>query len=568
MSNSKKVRLSPFSALMRFIETKPAGDRFILRTLFFLIVASAVTSLAIFSISYSAGTPVRGGVLSEGLVGSPRFVNPILATTRVDQDTSAIFYRGLMKINNEGVLVPDIASDVNISEDGQTYNVVMRRDVRWHDNTPLTARDIAFTISLVQNADLKSPLRGNWSGVTVEIVGEYELNIILDEAYTPFIENFTLGILPRHIWSTLPIEQIPFSEINTNPVGSGPFRIHRINRNRSGIIESYELRRFNNYYEDVVLNGVTLRYYQNETQLLDAFRSGEIMSSIYVSTDNLKSFSTDKYQIISEPLPRIFAIFFNQNRSPAMRDLGARQALEAAINREQLINVTLNGFGEPITEPVPPYDHVLEASTNTDSPEDILINSGWTRNETNAWEKTIDGNTETLTVTIRTANLPLFQVAADEIANRWRDLGVSVQVDNFEQTDLSQSVIRLRDFQSLLFGIDMTRSVDLYPFWHSSQREDPGLNISQYANISVDALLRRARTSQDPEVIAEANREVIETISEDLPAIFLFSPTLIYVTEKDIRPSTMVRLSRPQERFMNINEWYLATDTVWPMFRD
>jgi len=553
---------------MRFIETKPASDRVILRTLFFLIIASAITALAIFSVNHSAGTPVRGGILSEGLIGSPRFVNPILATTRVDQDTSALFYRGLMKINNEGDLVPDLAEEVTVSEDGRTYNLVLRRNARWHDNTPLTARDVAFTIGLAQNADLKSPLRGNWSGVTVEEVGEYELNIILDEAYTPFIENFTLGIMPRHIWSTLPIEQIPFSQLNTNPVGSGPFRIHKINRNKSGLIDSYELRRFNNYYEDVVLNGVNLRYFPNEEQLLNAFKNGEIMSSIYVSTDNLKSFSVDKYQIISEPLPRVFAIFFNQNRSPALRDLGARKALAAAIDREQLVNVTLSGFGVPITEPVPPYSHVLNNVEETESPEDILIEAGWTKNETGAWEKTIDGNAETLTVTIRTANLPLFQATANEIASRWREIGVSVQVDNFEQTDLLQSVIRLRDFQSLLFGIDMTRSVDLYPFWHSSQREDPGLNIAQYANISVDALLRNARTSQSPEEIAENNKEIITTISEDVPAIFLFSPSLIYVTEKDISPSTMIRLSRPQERFMNINEWYLATDVVWPMFRE
>jgi peptide/nickel transport system substrate-binding protein len=159
--------------------------------------------------------PVAGGSITEGIVGIPRFVNPVLAVTRADQDMSALLYSGLMKINEEGVLVPDMAESVTVSDDGRTYNVLVRRDTRFHDDTPLTARDVAFTIGLIQNPDLKSPLRGNWAGVTVEEISEYELNIVLDEPYTPFIENFTVGIIPRHIWSSLPIEQVPFSQRNT-----------------------------------------------------------------------------------------------------------------------------------------------------------------------------------------------------------------------------------------------------------------------------------------------------------------------------------------------------------------
>lgn len=205
-----------FGRLIHSIEQKPASDRLILRVLFFGVIGALLWGAFGVNNSYLAATPVPGGTIVEGVVGIPRFVNPVLAVTRADQDMSALLYSGIMKINSDGILVPDLAESVTVSDDGRTYNIVMRRDVRFHDDTPLTARDVAFTVGLIQNPDLKSPLRGNWIGVTVQEISEYELNIVLDEPYIPFIENFTIGIIPRHIWSELPLEQVPFSQRTPN----------------------------------------------------------------------------------------------------------------------------------------------------------------------------------------------------------------------------------------------------------------------------------------------------------------------------------------------------------------
>ena len=188
-----------FGRLINSIEKKPVSDRLLLRALFFGIIGTLVWGILSINDAYLAATPVPGGTIVEGVVGIPRFVNPVLAVTRADQDMSALLFSGLMKINDEGILVPDLAESVTVSDDGRTYNVLVRRDARFHDDTPLTARDVAFTIGLIQNPDLKSPLRGNWAGITIEEISEYELNIVLDEPYTPFIENFTIDIIPRHI---------------------------------------------------------------------------------------------------------------------------------------------------------------------------------------------------------------------------------------------------------------------------------------------------------------------------------------------------------------------------------
>lgn len=557
-----------FGRLIHSIEKKPASDRLILRVLFFGIIGALVWGAFNVNNAYLAATPVPGGTIVEGIVGIPRFVNPVLAVTRADQDMSALLYSGIMKINSDGILVPDLAESVTVSDDGRTYNIIMRRNVRFHDGTPLTARDVAFTIGLIQNPDLKSPLRGNWIGVTLEEISEYELNIVLDEAYTPFIENFTIGIIPRHIWNELPLEQVPFSQRNTEPVGSGNFKLKKVVRNEAGLIETYELERAR---DDIKLDSLTVRFYQNEADLVAAFSAGELSSTANLPLESIALADTNTYNLIEKPLPRVFGLFYNQNRSVALRDAAVRDALEMVIDRDAVVAAALNGYGEPTTTPLPPQSTTTATVFDSDAAlakaTDRLTRAGWQKNQNNLWEKRIDGSAVTLSFTIRTANTSLLERTTNSVAEPWRALGIQVDIEAYEQSDLLQAVIRPRDFEILLFGLDMNRSVDLYPFWHSSQREDPGLNIAQYANIEVDSLLATARTSTSSSERDAKATTAMNIISNERPALFLFVPTLTYVVHTDVTVAPMEGLSKPQERFMNIENWHVAKEDRWPIFR-
>ena len=563
--------------LFGLIERRKPSDRLLLRSLFFLTIFSGIFFLYSINQENSNPTPARGGVLTEGIVGIPRFINPALAITRADQDTVALVYSGLMKIDVDGTLVPDIAESVTLSEDGKNYTIVVRKDRTFHDGTPLTARDVVYTYTLVQDSDLKSPLRGNWSDVTITEVGEYELTVNLAEAYSPFIENFTLGIMPRHIWSNLPIEQLPFSQYNTEPIGSGPFSIEEVQRDASGLISGYSLKPEPNSQNNPNLSGIELRFFQNESQLKTALTNKEISATVYLSTAEIQNFINNDTRVLTEPLPRIFGVFFNQNRSASLRDKAARQALNVAIDRDALVEEILNGYGVPITKPTLSSSSELESGgTETEegiiSPieqaRNILIDGGWEQNEAGFWEKEIDDTVETLSFTLKTSNSDLFDKTATRLAATWRELGVEIQVEQYEQTGLVQSVIRSRDFQAVLFGLDTNRTEDLYPFWHSSQKDDPGLNISQYTNIAVDRLLEKTRNSKDSAERAQLQNEVSTAINAETPAIFLFAPSIAYVIDKTIVTTPMSTLGKPSDRFMNVSNWYAKTEVVWPIFQN
>lgn len=557
--------------LLSLIEHPRFTDRLILRILFALMIVSGVLYLLSLNERFVISIPSSGGTLREGIIGIPRFVNPVLALTRADQDTVALVYSGLMKISPDGTLVPDLAESVQLLDDGITYEIDVRRDVKFHDGTPLTARDVVFTLELIKNPDLKSPLRGNWDEAVITLIDEYRLQIAISEPYYPFIENFTVGILPSHIWSKIPIERLPFSEYNTEPVGSGPFMITKVNLDEGKLISSYLLTPAKAEDQTANLANVELKFFQNETELETALSQQEIDATVFLPTSRLATLDTETYQILSTPLPRVFAVFINQNRNPALRDLAARQALSAAIDRPALVQEVLNGYGFPITGPIVPLETTLESTstvlnTATTSATDILTRGGWKQNETGQWQKRLGDSTETLTLTLRTGNSPQFERTAQLIAEWWRAIGVEVQVEQYEQNGLVQSVIRTRDFDTLLFGLDLNREQDLYPFWHSSQKDDPALNIAQYANVTVDGLLETARASTDAALRSEEQKKAAQIIATEVPAIFLYAPSITYVIDTRIEPTAFTAISRPTDRFMNITQWYANTDAVWPFF--
>jgi ABC-type transport system substrate-binding protein len=179
--------------MLASIERLTESDSFFLKLAILGVFVSLIWVLISLSLGGRTEVPVVGGTFREGIIGTPRFVNPILAVTRADKDLSELMFDGLLTVGNEGGLVPNIAETYTISEDGLTYNVVLRKDIQFHDGAPLTARDVVFTIGRITDPMLASPLRPNFDGVIVEQVGEYELNFVLEEPYTPFARE-------SHVW--------------------------------------------------------------------------------------------------------------------------------------------------------------------------------------------------------------------------------------------------------------------------------------------------------------------------------------------------------------------------------
>ena len=551
------------------------------RVIFWISAAAlCISTLALISRinnHFLVSIPAHGGTLVEGIVGYPRFINPLLSYTEAGEDIRALVYSGLLKATPEGKLIPDLAKEYSISDDQLTYTFILKDNLIFHDGKPITTEDIEFTIKKAIDPSLKSPERVKWEGVVVEKVNDKTIKFILKNPYTPFLENTTLGILPKHIWSGADLDQFTFSLFNTEPIGSGPYKISKIERSPEGIPLSYKLNAFSGYaLGKPKIETIVVKFYPTEEQATLAYLKGNVESLNAISAEHVSRLKLGNENLKRATLPRVFGIFFNQNQSKVLAIKEIRQALEVSLDKEAIVNEVLYGFGTPIDSPIPagliPSEPNTEADQDRESKiqkaKEILTTKGWKQNESGMFEFKTKNDTIGFQFTISTSDAPELKKTAELLKNQWEAIGARIEIKIFEQGDFNQSVLRPRKYDALLFGEIVGRDLDLYPFWFSGERNDPGLNIALYANSKVDAALVKSRSLiTQSERIAELDI-IKQEIKKDIPAIFIYSPDYIYIIPKKVKNIMLGKVINPEERFINVSDWYIAENKVWKIFAE
>ena len=516
--------------------------------------------------------PAKGGSLTEGVMGSARFVNPLLAVSDADRDLTTLIYSGLVRIDPSGGFIPDLAKNYEISEDKLTYTFHLKDNLSFHDGTPLTAADIRFTIEKAMDASIKSAKRANWNGITIEQPDEKTITLSLKKPYPAFLENATLGILPKHLWQNTSADSFPLNEQNLEAIGSGPYQVSKIIKDSDGIPTAYELTSFTDFaLGQPHLEKITINFYKNEEELVKAYESGQIDSLNSLSPALVKEFEDSGRRVAKSTLPRVFAVFFNQNHNAIFLDATVREALNLAVPREEIVTDIFHGYAKPL-DGIFPSETTKLANTDLATAKKLLADAGWKLNEEGNLQKTTKSSkgkpatTQTLAFSLATSNIAELKQIAEKLKANWTALGAKVELEVYEPNDLNQNVIRPRKYDTLLFGEVMGRDNNPYPFWHSSQRTDPGLNIAMYTNATVDHLLDEARQATDLEERNERYLKIEKEIKKDQPAAFIYSPYFLYLLPKNILGVSLPTLTNPAERFANIHQWYIRTDKVWEIF--
>jgi peptide/nickel transport system substrate-binding protein len=270
-------------------------------------------------------------------------------------------------------------------------------------------------------------------------------------------------------------------------------------------------------------------------------------------TEKTVSLSVATTSIRTSLLPRTFAIFFNPNKATPLAEKNVRTALQLAINKQAIVEQVLFNYGKALNA-LYPFD--TEDTPSEFSPEkakELLLK---TKNSKNA--------SSTLTFTLATANTDEMKKVAEMIKEDWSKIGVTVNIALYEVSDLNQNVIKDRNFQVLLFGAITESPSDLYAFWHSSQRSYPGLNISNYVSKKLDDNLEILRTSEDEAEQHDAYEKVRSEFNDEVPGIFLFSPSLIYITNDKVTSELPSYSYDNSSRFMLAENWYKYVDKIWP----
>ena len=608
--------------------------------------------------------PDFGGEFKEGLVGQPRFINPLyLSDNDADRDLVEIIFSGLLKYDQNSQIIKDLAQDYQIKEEGRVFEFELRKDIFWHDGEPLTAQDIVFTIEIVQAPQYKSPLRIEWLGIRVEMEGERKVKFYLQKKYPSFLETIAhLKILPKHIFQDLSPEDFPWVvSFEEYLIGSGPFRIKEIKKEKTGYIKKIELERNEKYYlQKPFLEKVSFYFYQTPEDLLKAARRGEIDGFSLTQGRYLKLLSKEGFQVFSISLPRYFALFFNLRDSKILKNQKIREALAWAINKEEILERVFQNQGETVESPILPnfYGFKKPKKTFEFSPkkaEEILNHQGFKINPQTYYREKIvlkkvpplfkkdlkygnrgkdveklqeclardkevypegeitgyfgkktkkavirfqekysqeilaplglkkgtgkvGGMTreklnqicqeipkEILPLKLKLTSsdkFPLKEIG-EILKEQLGKIGVQLELRQIPLSEIQTKVLNKRNFEILLFGEALGGLPDPFPFWHSSQKDYPGLNLTGYQSKIADKLLEKARETSVQEERKKALEKFQDILIEDLPAIFLIRSYYFYLLAPEIKGFEIKKITEPAKRFSLIETCWRERKRVW-----
>ena len=588
-----------------------------------IFFASGITWGAIWFSKHSERIPAAGGEYSEGLVGQPKYINPLFSSANdIDADLVSLIYSGLFKYNDRQELIPDLASDFSISENGTVYDINLKKDLRWSDNEPLTANDVAYTFETLADPEVESPLLTAFQGVKIEQTGDYSVRFTLKEPFAAFLHSLTVGILPQHIWSELSPAQVRPSHANIQPVGSGPWKLSKFRKPSTGQVQTYTLEQNPNYYRTLpYLHTITFKFYNDFQEIATALKNQDISASSFLPYDLASKIAGKNFNLYQFNLPQYTALFFNETNSTFLKNLESRTALSNAIDKNKIVAEALAGYGEVLQGPIlkgtlgytenlamPTFDlekanQILDKNWTKIQPEEFYnleyakaikdkqANIDAIKNNTSTPAEAIaaqvkqieedtsaavresmsptqtfyrkNKNNDILSITITTADTPEYTKVANSIAAMWEAAGVHTLIETINSYQLVRDVLRERSYEVLLYGEILGADPDPYPFWHSSQSNYPGLNLAMFSDRSADKLLEDARATTTEKVRAENYQKFQNILAKELPAVFLYTPKYNFIANNDIKGITLNTIFNPADRFNYLPNWYIKTKHQW-----
>lgn len=491
--------------------------------------------------------PANGGHIIEGVVGQPTTLNPLVApSSDADQDLRYLVHAGLLKVDQNGNFVPDLAESMpEASADLKTYTVRLKKNIYWQDGRPITADDVVHTVKSILNKSAGSSLRNSFKFTKVEIIDGQTLQFKLREPAVTFTDNLLIPLIPLHVENYN----------DQKPIGAGPYVVKKYRYRSNGEVAEVDLEA-NKFYNPhrPYISKITLKFYGSSEELTAAYKQKRITSFGVLPSNEQIRLQTGS-RIVNVTLPQYQAVFFNQELNEALKNLQVRQALQLGTERQQIIDEVYGGKAAGLGGPVVGEELVPAPAFSPVDANKLLDQAGWAVME-NGFRTKGDA---ILQINLSTSNSPALVRTAEILKEQWAKLGVKLEIHSLPYPQLDEQVIRPRAFQALLIIENVGHDPDPYPFWHSSQVIDPGLNLSNFKSNEADKYIVAARTTADPNLRKTDYAKFIDIVNSYSPAVFLVRPSYLYVVQDNIKNLNPASIAVPYERFAGISEWYVKT---------
>jgi peptide/nickel transport system substrate-binding protein len=488
------------------------------------------------------------GQIVFGLPWDAITLNPIVEQDGVSYLVNLWIFDALIRLDEELRPVPELAESWTTSEDGLTWTLDLRTDVTWHDGTPFTAEDVAFTVYKILDPSTQTQYRANYAPLVgfdeltnadapvapadldqepVEVVDSHTVRFHLTEPFAPFLtQSLHLPIAPRHL---LEGEDVNAAAFNTSPVGTGAYRFVDWQRDNRMVLEAYD-----DYYGGRAnLDTLVLRVIPDETVLLQELRTGGVEFMERVPREAVADLeSSPEFDVALVDNIGCTFISFNVTH-PVLEDKAVRQAIGYALDMDLFIEAVLLGLAAPATGLYPPYTWMYEPDVrrydyDPEEAQRLLDEAGWVAGADGIRER--DGQRLEFKMSTFLGHEAGEQFLAT--AQQWlAEVGISMEIEILELATWIDSLVN-STFDATMSNWDGSADPDGYGYgmYHS----EGGRNRALYRNPEIDAVLEQAREATAQEERLPAYSEFQKIAAEDVPYLPLYHYQHIYAYRSEL----------------------------------
>lgn len=504
-----------------------------------------------FGDSYAEGVFTSGGTYTEATIGEVNSMNPLFASTSSEKTLSRLMFATISTVDYSGHVGMGLAQSITHDESGKVWTMKLREGLKWSDGEPLTNDDVIFTAELIKNPAVNTIYDSNLANVTVAENEAGEVVFTLPATYADFISALNIPVVPKHALEDADPKTLIEDGFSNSPVTSGAFNFNATQLAAGGTEEVIYLSANPDYYMGkTMLSSFAIHTYADRDGVVEALNTGAVTASAELSGADAERITSGQIFQKDSSLNSGAFIFFNTT-SARMKDVVLREAIRQGIDLERV------RAAAPGTQAL---DYPLLASQIKLSSYPEL--PGRDAEAARARITELAGG-EKIHVDLATVTTGYLPGVANAVAEELRGLGLEVDVTAYEENqEFITNVISRRNYDVLVYEVELGADPDLLPYYHSSQASTSGLNLSNYRNALMDDLLLGARDTLNETLRVKKYEAFLEYWVTGVPAIGLYQPNLTYFYNRNVRTfGNDVRLVTALDRFVDVRDWAVMRGT-------
>ena len=440
----------------------------------------------------------------------PDFLDPHRAAASGTYEMMFNVFEGLLKPDSTGNVVPAVAESFSISSDGLSYTFRLREGVKFHNGREVEMADVLYSLNRLRGTESEAGLSSDFVKFVsnIEAIDEKTVVISLNTLNTDFLEKFIIAIIPADN-----------SDHNLNPVGTGPFRFVRYQPGQRLVIA-----RFDQYWNTRLpeIDEVEFRIIPDTQAALMSFMAGEVQ--MLPRADAIQALILEgRYNLIGVEQNMVQLMAMNLDRTP-FSDIAVRQAINLAIDKDEIIDLVANGYGTKLGSNMSPimekyYQEGLENyyETDLDKSKRLLTEAGYP-----------SGFKTKITVP---SNYQFHIDTAQVIAEQLKKVGIQADIELVEWGVWLDRVYARRDYEMTIIGL--TGKLSAYDILKRYLSDYPR-NFFNYLNPEYDKLVNSAIMQTDIDRKAELFKNAQSVLTEEAVAVYIMDPNFIVALAPDL----------------------------------